>query len=97
MVRAVDEQHADALNGGAGELALGHRLLDALVDRRAEALRDDAADDLVHELVAGVAFDRLEHDVRVAELPAAAGLLLVAAVAARLLADRLEIRARAAG
>ena len=57
-----------------------------------EALRDDAADDLVHELVAGVALERLEDDVAVAELAAAAGLLLVAAVAARLLADRLEVR-----
>ena len=76
----------------AGQLSLHHRLLDALVDGRAEALRDDAADDLVDELVAGAALDRLQHDVRVAELPAAAGLLLVATVAARLLADRLEVR-----
>ena len=91
MVRAVDEQHAHALHRRAGELAVHHRLLDPLVDRRPEALRDDAADDLVDELVAGVALDRLEHDVAVAELPAPAGLLLVAALGARLLADRLEV------
>ena len=52
----------------------------------------DAADDLVDELVADVAVDRLEHDRAVAELAAAAGLLLVAGVRARLLADRLEVR-----
>ena len=52
MVRAVDEQHAHALHRRAGELAVLHRLLDALVDRRPEALRDHAADDLVDELVA---------------------------------------------
>ena len=43
--------HADALHRRAGELAVLHRLLDALVDRRPEALRDHAADDLVDELV----------------------------------------------
>ena len=84
MVAAVDERHAHALHGRAGELAVLQRLLDPLVDRRPEALRDDAADDLVDELVADVAVDRLEHDVAVPELAAAAGLLLVAAVRARL-------------
>ena len=69
-----------------------HRLLDPLVHRRAEALRDHAADDLVHELVPLVALERLEDDRAVAELAAAAGLLLVARVGARLLADRLEVR-----
>ena len=39
-----------------------------------------------------MAVERLEHDVAVAELAAAAGLLLVAALGARLLADRLEVR-----
>ena len=65
----------------------------ALVDRRPEALRDHAADDLVDELVADVALDRLDHDVAVAELAAAAGLLLVAALrrAPRAL-DRLDVR-----
>ena len=92
MVRAVHEQHAHALDGRAGELAVVHRLLDPLVDGRPEALRDDAADDLVDELVADVAVDRLEHDRAVAELAAAAGLLLVAGVRARLLADRLQVR-----
>ena len=55
VVRAVDEPDADALDRRAGELAVRHRLLDALVDRRPEALRDHAADDLVDELVADVA------------------------------------------
>ena len=91
MVGAVDEEDADALHRRAGELAVVHRLLDPLVDGRPEALRDHAADDLVHELVADVALDRLDHDRAVAELAASAGLLLVARVRARLLADRLEI------
>src|SRR6185436_12784022 len=69
-----------------------HRLLDALVDRGPEALRDDPADDLVHEFVAFVARERLEDDVAIAELATAAGLLLVAPLRARLLADGLEVR-----
>ena len=91
MVRAVHQQHADALHRRAGELAVHHRLLDSLVDRGTEALRDDAADDLVDELVALVARERLEHDVAVAELASSAGLLLVAALGLGLAADRLEV------
>ncbi len=85
-------RHAHALDRRAGELAVRHRLLDALVDRGPEALRDHAADDLVDELVADVPLHRLDHDVAVAELAAAAGLLLVAAVRARLRLDRLDVR-----
>src|SRR5262249_17182265 len=90
--RAVDEPGARPLNGRAGALAVEHRLLDTLVDRRTEALRNDAADDLVDELVALVAVERLEDDYAIAELAAAAGLLLVAALRARFLPDRLEVR-----
>ncbi len=50
------------------------------------------ADDLVHELVALVTGERLEHDVAIAELAATTGLLLVAPLRARLLADGLEVR-----
>src|SRR5918999_762926 len=92
MVRAVDEEDANTLHGRTCELAARHRLLDPLVDCGAEALRDDAADDLVHELIALVARNRLEDDVAVAELAAAARLLLVAALRARLLPDGLQVR-----
>src|SRR5213078_1560545 len=57
-----------------------------------EALLDDAADDLVDELVALALRQRLQHDLAVAELAAAAGLLLVAVPGAGLLADRLQVR-----
>ena len=69
-----------------------HRLLDPLVDGGPEALRDDAAGDLVDELVAGALGQRLDHDLGVAELAAPAGLLLVAVPSASFLADRLEVR-----
>src|SRR5439155_13607453 len=88
VVRPVDERDAYALHGRAGELAVLHRLLDPLVDGGAEALRDDAADDLVDELLPLAALERLDDDLTVAVLAAAAGLLLVAAARARLLTDR---------
>src|SRR5262249_47768677 len=88
----VDESHRHALHRCAGELAVQHRLLDPLVDGGPEPLRDDAADDLVLELVALVAGPGLDHDLAVAELAAAAGLLLVPRPRPRLLADRLEVR-----
>src|SRR5207237_3698521 len=47
---------------------------------------------LVDHRAARVPLDRLETDLAVAELPAAAGLLLVAALSPRLVADRLEVR-----
>ena len=54
-------------------------------------LRDHAAHDLVDELVALVRLHRLDLDVAVAELAAAAGLLLVASMGAGRLADRLAV------
>src|SRR5204863_5264530 len=92
VLLAVHEADANALDRRAGELAVLHRLLDALVHRWPEALLDHAADDLVDELVALALGQRLEHDLAVAELTAAAGLLLVAVPRARFLADRLEVR-----
>ena len=91
MVRAVHELDAHALDGRAGELPVVHRLLDPLVHGRAVALRDDAAHDLVDELVLAL-LERRDDDVAVAELTPAAGLLLVPAVRARLPANRLAVR-----
>ena len=91
MVLAVEEPHADILDGIAGEDALGHLLGDSLLDRGDEAAGDRAALDRVHELEAASGLARLDLDVAVAELAAAAGLLLVAAVCLGGLSDRLEV------
>jgi len=91
VVAAVDERHAHALHGRAGKVAVLEGFLDSLVDGGAESLRDDAADDLVDELVADAFLDGLDLDVAVAELAAAAGLLLVAAVRTRPALDRLDV------
>ena len=79
MEGAVEEPHAHALDRVAGDGALLHRLEHALLDRGDEAVRDHAALDRVDELELA-AGQRLDLDVAVAELAAAAGLLLVAAV-----------------
>src|SRR5438132_39234 len=92
VVAAVDQRDTHALHRRAGEVAVLQRLLNPLVDGGAKALGDDAPDDLVDELVTDVPLDRLDHDVTVAELTAAARLLLVAPVSTRLGLDRLHIR-----
>ena len=91
MVRAVHQSHADSLYRRACKLAVRHRLLNPLVDRGPVALRDRSPDDLVNELIPDAAVDRLDHDVAVAELAAAACLLAIAAVGAGPGTDRLEV------
>ena len=80
-----------SITGIAGDRALLGDVADALLDAREELARHDAADDLVGELHAalGVGLD-LQPDV--AELAAAAGLLLVPALDLGLAADRLAVR-----
>ena len=80
MVLAVDQPHPEVDHRVAGVVAVRRRLDDALLDRRPEVERDGAAEDLVLELELLAARQRLEDDLAVGELAAAAGLLLVAAV-----------------
>ena len=56
---------------------VGEHLLDALLHRRNELVRDHAALGLVDELEAGAARQRLDSQRHLAELAGAAGLLLV--------------------
>jgi hypothetical protein len=93
MVGAVDELHVHVDDRVAGEDARLHRLLDAEVDGRDELLRDLAADDLVHELVALARVRRLGVDDGVAVLAAAARLPDEPALnLLDRLADRLAVR-----
>ena len=64
----------------AGEITARRRLHDALFDRGYELARNGAAEDLVGELEAAAARQRLHPDLAVAELAVAAALLLVASV-----------------
>ena len=73
------------------------RVDDALLDRRDVVARHHAAGDLVLELEAGAARQRLDLEHDVAELAVAAGLLLVAAALRDRLADGLAIADRSAG
>ena len=83
VLLAVVEDRAHVNYGIAGEDALFHRLADALLDRWAVVVRDDAADDLVLKLEAAAAWHRLHLDPADAVLPVAAGLADVAPLCLR--------------
>ena len=78
VIGAVDQRHRDVDHREA-ERAVLERVDDALLDRRDVIARHHAAGDLVLELEAGAARQRLDVEHDVAELAVAAGLLLVAA------------------
>ena len=73
VVAAVEQRRLDVDDRVAGEDAAAHRVADALLDRGDELLRDDAADDVVLEHVAGAGLARadLEPDVAVHAVAAA--------------------------
>ena len=91
VIRALVDGDLDVDHRVAGEHAVLHGLLDALVDGGDEAARNVAADDLIDELVtrAGV---RLDAEPTIAVLAGAAGLLLVAALGGGDSADGLAVR-----
>ena len=74
MEGAVDQRGAHVDQRVAGQDAVVHGLLDALVDRGDVLARDRAARDLVQELVAAAGARGLEVEHDVAVLAAAAGL-----------------------
>ena len=77
MVGAIVDSDLHVHDRVAGEHALDHRLLNALVDRGGVLARDAAPHDLVEELVAAAGV-RLEAQPGVAELARAAGTLYAA-------------------
>ena len=74
---AVEEGDPDVDHRVAGEDALLQLVADALLHARDELPRHRTADDLVHELEAGAALERLDLDVAHRVLAVAAGLLHV--------------------
>ena len=93
VVGAVDQGHRDVDHRKA-ERALGERVLDAGLDRGDPLLGDHPAGDLVVELEAVAARQRLHLDHAIAELAVAARLLLVAAALGDGLADRFLVADR---
>ena len=83
VLLAVDERDPHVDHRVAVHAAAGHRLLDALGHGRDVAAADGAADDLVDELEALAALERLDLDAGHRELAVAAGLLLVLALGRR--------------
>ena len=72
MVLAVEARDPHVDHGEAEDAAGGHGLGDALLDRGDELAGDRAADDLVDELEAGAAVERLDPQEGDAELAVAA-------------------------
>ena len=92
MVLAVVELDLEVHHGDSRPGSPLHaRLLDALLHRGDVVPGDGAAEDVVHELEVAAARQRLHPDLAVAELAAAAGLLLVPAVALGRGLDRLPV------
>src|SRR5918997_1061561 len=95
VVLAVQQGGLHADHGVAGEDAVLHGVLHALVDRRDVLPRDATTGDLVLELVGravGRDLEGLDADLDLGELPRATGLLLVRVVRALDgLADRLAV------
>ena len=83
VIAAVVDGDLEVDDRVAGEIAARGRLDDAFFDGGDEVARNGAAEDLVGELEAAAARQRLHADLAVAELAVAAGLLLVAALALR--------------
>src|SRR5215207_7553025 len=95
VVLAVEQGRLHADHGVAGEHAVLHRVLHALVDRGDVLPRDATTGDLVLELVGravGRDLEGLDADLNLGELARATGLLLVGVVRALdNLADRLAV------
>ena len=96
MIRAVVHRDANARERIAGDNAILHGLLDALVHSGDERARNAAAHDLVHKLITVACAvgpnERLHAQPAVAVLAGTTGLLLVTALGACRAANGLAIR-----
>src|SRR5690606_3483998 len=88
---AIDERDLDVEDGVAGEDAAFERFLCALLHRVDVLPRHRTADDLVFELEALAAFERLNLEFDNAVLAAPARLADEPALGARLLGDRFAV------
>ena len=91
MVGTVVENDAEVHHRIAREIPSGRGLDNALFDRGDEILGNGAAENIVDELEAGAARERLQLDFAFAILPVAAGLLLVFALRVSLGADGFAV------
>src|SRR6185436_2293768 len=88
VVLAVVELHLEVDHRVAGDEALHPRLLNALLDRGDEVLRDGAPEDVVHEREVAAAGEGLHADLAITELAVSARLLLVPPMPLRRALDR---------
>ena len=91
MVGAIVQGSLQADHGITGQRALLNGFLNALLNGGVEVLGDGAAEDFLSEDHVVLLLLRLEANPDVAELAAAAGLLLVTAMSLYLLLDLLPV------
>src|SRR5215213_2377882 len=91
VIGAVNQHGFEVNQRIARDSAVRGRLDDALLDGRAEILRDSAAENLVFKLEASAARQGLEDDFAISELAAPASLFLVASLNFGALRDRLFV------
>ena len=92
VIAAVVERDAEVDDGIAGKVSARCRLLNSLLDGGNEVARDGSAEDIVDELKAGAALERLDANLAVAELAVASGLFFVAAMRVGASPDGFAIR-----
>src|SRR5258708_7490016 len=92
VILAVVEDGAEVHDGESRQEAPGSGIPDALLDGGNPVLRDGAAKDIVDELDALAALDRLHLDAAYAELAVATGLLFVFAFDVGFTADGFAVR-----
>ena len=92
VVLAVVDRDAQVLDREARERPFAEHLAHALLHRRDVLAGNRTAEDVVDELEAAAAPERLDAQVHLAELPGPAGLLLVPVMAVGRAGDRLAVR-----
>ena len=92
VIAAVDQRDLEIDQRITGDGAALRGFDNSFFDRRTEILRNRAAEDFVDPFKSAAAFERLEDTFAIAELPASAGLFLMAALNFDLLRDRFLVR-----
>src|SRR5579859_60714 len=91
LIASGEQRHRDVDHGETGDDAVLQRLAGAVVDRRHVLTRHHAAGGFVLELVAGAALARLQQQLAIGELAAAAGLAHEARARLAGMRDRLAV------
>src|SRR5690606_37050752 len=91
VITPIDKRYFEIDERIAGNGAAGSRFENAFLDRRAKILRHCSAEDLIDPLESTAAFEWFKDDLTIAELAAAARLLLMSSLNLAARGDRLLV------